>query len=185
MASIAWRRRRAPLEARWQGIVLSRPGRKVDGCRRKDRRRVRSGFPDRGVFDPSPATDFRHGFLFLRRDPGWTEISGQHESGRVQFGAFVCHPELVLGDGEIASYGSQEDEQPAFLPAIAISALRAWALWSQALYFPEPAVIVSLRTVSFSIRSSRIRYPVPGSSLTAMVPCALTSTSGSMMSSFQ
>src|SRR5207248_4513457 len=39
------------------------------------------------------------------------------------------------------------------------------------------ARIVSHFMVSFSIRSSRIRYPVPTSSLTVIVPCGETATS--------
>src|ERR1700730_8299708 len=106
MAGLARRRRRAPLAEQWQGVVLSRSERNADGRRGQDQPRIRTGFPQCTISYPSPATDLRDGFFFLRRDCGRTEISGQYESGCIQFGALVSDSELVCGDGEVTRRGA-------------------------------------------------------------------------------
>jgi hypothetical protein len=55
-----------------------------------------------------------------------------------------------------------------------------WTFWIAVYLW-----IVSFLTVNFSTKSSRTRYPVPASSRMAIKPSRDTSTSGSMMSSFQ
>jgi hypothetical protein len=50
---------------------------------------------------------------------------------------------------------------------------------------PAHARSISFLVVNFSMRSGLIRYPVPVSSRIEIIPCGDTSTSGSMMSSFQ
>ena len=98
-------------EPRWRRdgkeLFYLAPGRQVDGSRisKTSRQLSRSGVARRHCFTHHPRQPVSRHEISSSYDVtgGRSEISGQHKNGHDQFVAVVGHPELVGGDGEVAS----------------------------------------------------------------------------------